>query len=122
MAGYKAHILIHEKEESLTCEHCGEEFATQVKNLFIKTVSKINFYFVLKKYLDIHINNDHRDENEIAEEITISYECAICRRVFNKRTDFKDHMKDHSKVLIFAKLHLKIKAVTVLYSIVICSS
>jgi hypothetical protein len=56
--------------------------------------------------LDIHINDDHRDENELAEEITISYECAICKRIFNKRTDFKDHMKDHSKVLILKMLDL----------------
>lgn len=90
--------MVHETEESLTCEHCGDEFATQV-TILLTLLVKIYLTLISKKYLDIHINDDHRDEDELAEEITISYECAICKRIFNKRTDFKDHMKDHSKVL-----------------------
>jgi len=46
------------------------------------------------------LNDDHKEEAERAEEIAISYECTLCKRSFNKRTDFKDHMKDHAKVKI----------------------
>ncbi len=30
LAGLKAHILLHEKEETMICGECGDEFNTQV--------------------------------------------------------------------------------------------
>lgn len=30
MASFKAHIMMHEKEESLMCNECGDEFSTLV--------------------------------------------------------------------------------------------
>jgi transcription elongation factor Elf1 len=33
LASLKAHTMVHEKEENLFCEQCGEECITQVINL-----------------------------------------------------------------------------------------
>lgn len=33
VASLKAHIMMHEREESLMCTECGDEFATQVNKL-----------------------------------------------------------------------------------------
>lgn len=41
IASLKAHIMLHEKEESLFCFECGDEFSTQVF-LFIKCFLKYN--------------------------------------------------------------------------------
>ncbi|XP_059483304.1 zinc finger protein 236-like [Neocloeon triangulifer] len=79
LAGYKAHIFIHEKEESLTCELCGDEFPTQ-------------------KYLDLHITENHKENGEQFDDVSISYECTMCKRIFSSCTEFKTHMKDHTKL------------------------
>lgn len=33
LAGLKAHILLHEKEETMICGECGDEFNTQVRSI-----------------------------------------------------------------------------------------
>lgn len=33
MASLKAHIILHEREESLICTECGDEFGVQVRIL-----------------------------------------------------------------------------------------
>ncbi|XP_065352635.1 zinc finger protein 236-like [Cloeon dipterum] len=78
LAGYKAHTLVHDKEESITCEACGDEFPTE-------------------KYLELHMEEKHANPEE-SGEIVISYECNICKNIFNTCAAFKAHMKDHNKL------------------------
>lgn len=33
VASLKAHIMLHEKEETLMCTECGDEFSIQVLNI-----------------------------------------------------------------------------------------
>ena len=33
VASLKAHIMLHEREESLMCAECGDEFALQVSDI-----------------------------------------------------------------------------------------
>ncbi|XP_052231983.1 zinc finger protein 236-like isoform X2 [Dreissena polymorpha] len=74
VASLKAHIMLHEKEESLMCTECGDEFATQI-------------------HLDRHMV-EHREEREG----TRMYPCKTCSAQYYSRQELKEHTKQHLKI------------------------
>ncbi|XP_071957635.1 zinc finger protein 236-like [Antedon mediterranea] len=87
VASLKAHLLIHEEDECIDCQDCGEEFA---------------FQFELDKHIKSHVEN-------LGDGT--SADCKICGEVFVLSTDLKDHMiKCHYKAkstLLNAKSYRK---------------
>ncbi|KAK2145274.1 hypothetical protein LSH36_690g00008 [Paralvinella palmiformis] len=74
IASLKAHIMLHEKEESLICPECGDEFA-------------------LQSQMDRHMN-EHRDELDGVR----TYHCRQCTQEFSRPIQLREHMKQHYKI------------------------
>ncbi|KAH9518513.1 hypothetical protein Btru_017009 [Bulinus truncatus] len=74
VASLKAHIMLHEREESLMCPECGDEFSVQHQ-------------------LDKHIQ-EHRQESEGLR----TYQCRQCNQEYSKMSTLKEHMKQHYRV------------------------
>ncbi|XP_052818114.1 zinc finger protein 236-like [Mya arenaria] len=74
IASLKAHIMLHEKEESLMCIECGDEFGTQ-------------------SHLDRHML-EHKEEREG----TRVFSCKQCSAQFFSRGELKEHTKQHFKI------------------------
>uniref|UniRef100_A0A1B6D4M7 C2H2-type domain-containing protein n=1 Tax=Clastoptera arizonana TaxID=38151 RepID=A0A1B6D4M7_9HEMI len=85
-ASLKAHLMLHEKEESLFCIECGDEFSNQI-------------------HLDMHLKT-HREEWLKPTKKVKLYQCPHCARQYPKASVLKEHMKDHFKV----KDHLSAKS------------
>ncbi|KAI8746429.1 zinc finger protein 236 [Biomphalaria glabrata] len=77
VASLKAHIMMHEREESLMCPECGDEFS-------------------LQHQLDKHML-EHRQEGMRV------YQCRQCNQEYSKMSALKEHMKQHYRVK--ASLH-----------------
>ncbi|XP_049790663.1 zinc finger protein 236-like [Schistocerca nitens] len=75
IASLKAHVMLHEKEESLFCTECGDEFS-------------------LQSQLDAH------KKEHAAEWLNTSklISCRHCHRQFTRASALKEHMRDHYKV------------------------
>ncbi|XP_014671878.1 PREDICTED: zinc finger protein 236-like [Priapulus caudatus] len=71
MASLKAHILLHEREETLMCSECGDEFL---------------FESHLKKHMQ-----EHRDD-EMDQKV---FTCGKCGAEFNKIHLVREHSKLH---------------------------
>ncbi|XP_071174642.1 zinc finger protein 236-like isoform X2 [Mytilus edulis] len=74
IASLKAHIMLHEKDETLMCTECGDEFGVQ---------SQLNKHLL-----------EHRQE----EAGMKSYPCKQCNMQFNKPAILREHMKQHYKI------------------------
>lgn len=74
VASLKAHIMLHEKEESLMCTECGDEFSLQGQ-------------------LDRHMI-EHRQDREG----TRVYACRQCNASFHISKELKEHTKIHFKI------------------------
>ncbi|XP_068093156.1 zinc finger protein 236 isoform X2 [Hyperolius riggenbachi] len=76
VASLKAHIMLHEKEETLICAECGDEFT-------------------LQSHLSLHME-EHR------QEVTgnKTYSCKSCKKTFETALQLKDHMKTHFKIRV----------------------
>eukprot|EP00106_Octopus_bimaculoides_P013578 XP_014781020.1 PREDICTED: zinc finger protein 236-like [Octopus bimaculoides] len=74
LASFKAHIMLHVKEESLMCTECGDEFS-------------------LQSQLDKHMQ-EHREEHGNNR----SYTCRQCSQEFAKITLLREHMKQHYRI------------------------
>ncbi|XP_018411031.1 PREDICTED: zinc finger protein 236 [Nanorana parkeri] len=76
VASLKAHIMLHEKEETLICSECGDEFT-------------------LQSHLSLHME-EHR------QEVTgnKTYSCKSCKKTFESAPQLKDHMKTHFKIRV----------------------
>uniref|UniRef100_A0A2C9KB91 C2H2-type domain-containing protein n=1 Tax=Biomphalaria glabrata TaxID=6526 RepID=A0A2C9KB91_BIOGL len=72
VASLKAHIMMHEREESLMCPECGDEFS-------------------LQHQLDKHML-EHRQEGMRV------YQCRQCNQGYSKMSALKEHMKQHYRV------------------------
>lgn len=75
-AGLRAHIILHEREESLFCTECGDEFSNQIQ---------------LDKHMKLH-------EEEWVKPATRVYKCQQCDRQYSRASLLREHMKDHYKV------------------------
>ncbi|XP_073487328.1 zinc finger protein 236 isoform X1 [Aquarana catesbeiana] len=76
VASLKAHIMLHEKEETLICSECGDEFT-------------------LQSHLSLHME-EHR--KEVTGNKT--YSCKSCKKTFETAPQLKDHMKTHFKIRV----------------------
>ncbi|OCT76558.1 zinc finger protein 236 isoform X2 [Xenopus laevis] len=76
VASLKAHIMLHEKEETLICSECGDEFT-------------------LPNHLSLHME-EHRQE--MAGNKT--YSCKSCKKTFDSTPQLKEHMKTHFKIRV----------------------
>lgn len=74
IASLKSHIMLHQKEESLICCECGDEFN-------------------LHSQLSVHME-EHRHENVG----TKTHCCSVCKKSFVTYSQMKDHMKTHSQI------------------------
>ncbi|KAK3731761.1 hypothetical protein RRG08_035428 [Elysia crispata] len=72
VASLKAHIMLHEKEESLMCPECGDEFTVQHQ---------------LDKHMETH-----------RSDVVRVHKCRQCNQEFTKMSALKEHMKEHYKV------------------------
>lgn len=75
IASLKAHVMLHEKEESLFCSECGDEFRTV-------------------QQLELH-KLEHEDE---WVKNVRTHQCRQCHRQFTRASAFREHMKDHYRV------------------------
>lgn len=75
-AGLRAHIILHEREESLFCTECGDEFSNQIQ---------------LDKHMKLH-------EEEWVKPANRVYKCQQCDRQYSRASLLREHMKDHYKV------------------------
>lgn len=51
-AGLRAHIILHEREESLFCTECGDEFSNQVRvRIYVPVLIKMYLYVILFIYV-----------------------------------------------------------------------
>ncbi|XP_064640452.1 zinc finger protein 236-like [Lineus longissimus] len=74
VASLKAHLMMHEREESLMCSECGDEFG-------------------LQSQLDRHME-EHREEQEGRRR----YPCKQCTQEFGRMHLLREHMKQHYKI------------------------
>ncbi|KAK9496738.1 hypothetical protein O3M35_013027 [Rhynocoris fuscipes] len=80
VAGLKAHIMLHEKEETLFCPECGDEFTSQM-------------------FLDEHLN-EHRTEIIVNKPpVKIQYNCLQCLQKFSSSRSLKEHCKIFHRML-----------------------
>ncbi|XP_053324282.1 zinc finger protein 236 [Spea bombifrons] len=76
VASLKAHIMLHEKEETLICSECGDEFT-------------------LQSHLSLHME-EHRQELSGSK----TFSCKSCKKTFDTAPQLKDHMKTHFKIRV----------------------
>ncbi|XP_047554226.1 zinc finger protein 236 isoform X5 [Lutra lutra] len=76
VASLKAHIMLHEKEESLICSECGDEFA-------------------LQSQLATHME-EHRQELAGGRP----HACKACGKDFETPSQLKEHAKTHYKIRV----------------------
>lgn len=80
IAGLKAHILLHEQEESLFCNECGDEFTSRV-------------------YLEEHMREHKEQKAPVNEPAPKTYfKCNSCSAKFNTYNEKKEHMKEFHKI------------------------
>ncbi|KAK7571879.1 hypothetical protein V9T40_014351 [Parthenolecanium corni] len=82
VASLKAHMKLHEEEESLSCPECGEEFRNQL-------------------YLELHCKYQPQCRSATKTDVnasTKSYVCKICDRKFEHISLFLSHKKEHEKI------------------------
>ncbi|XP_067928202.1 zinc finger protein 236-like [Watersipora subatra] len=72
VASLKAHIMLHERDESLMCAECGDEFGVQSQ-------------------LDRHMKVHKTEEDGF-------FECKSCHLEFQNMASLKEHMQKHVKV------------------------
>lgn len=75
IASLKAHIMLHEKEETFICSECADEFSTQGQ-------------------LDRHIR-EHSISSAQREQ---SYSCKKCNASYQNPSLLRDHLKQHSRL------------------------
>ncbi|XP_032728099.1 zinc finger protein 236 isoform X4 [Lontra canadensis] len=76
VASLKAHVMLHEKEESLICSECGDEFA-------------------LQSQLATHME-EHRQELAGGRP----HACKACGKDFETPSQLKEHAKTHYKIRV----------------------
>ncbi|XP_029778624.1 zinc finger protein 236 [Suricata suricatta] len=76
VASLKAHIMLHEKEESLICSECGDEFSLQGQ-------------------LAVHME-EHRQELAGGR----AHACKTCRKEFETPSRLREHMRTHYKIRV----------------------
>ncbi|XP_054274230.1 zinc finger protein 236-like [Macrosteles quadrilineatus] len=76
VASLKAHIFHHEKEESMFCTECGDEFGNQIQ---------------LDKHMKSH-------DDEWVKPPARVYQCPNCDKKYSKASVLRQHIKDHFKV------------------------
>ncbi|XP_069074936.1 zinc finger protein 236 isoform X3 [Pleurodeles waltl] len=76
IASLKSHIMLHQKEESLICCECGDEFN-------------------LHSQLSVHME-EHRQENVG----TKAHCCSVCKKSFVSYSQMKEHLKTHCQIRI----------------------
>ncbi|XP_036891873.1 zinc finger protein 236 isoform X4 [Sturnira hondurensis] len=74
VASLKAHIMLHEKEESLICPECGDEFA-------------------LQSQLAAHLQ-EHRQELAGGRVHT----CKACGKEYDAAPQLREHLKSHHRI------------------------
>ncbi|XP_075220814.1 zinc finger protein 236-like [Lycorma delicatula] len=73
LASLKAHLILHEREESLFCTECGDEFNNQTQ-------------------LDNHLRE--HDAEWIKPNVKV-YKCHHCDRQYSRASVLREHMKGH---------------------------
>ncbi|KAG8260282.1 hypothetical protein J6590_100471, partial [Homalodisca vitripennis] len=102
VASLKAHIMLHEREESLFCTECGDEFGNQVQ---------------LDKHMQSH------DEEWVNPKARV-YRCPSCDKQYSRASVLRQHMKDHYKVKAALSANSYNRAVRrgrLLHSCTVCS-
>ncbi|KAJ9580866.1 hypothetical protein L9F63_023954, partial [Diploptera punctata] len=74
IASLKAHVMLHEKEESLFCSECGDEFSTMT------------------------LGEDHKKEHQDEWIKPVIPQCRQCKEQFSRPSQLREHMKEHYKV------------------------
>lgn len=119
IAGLKAHIMLHEQEESLFCNECGEEFNNHVylqkhmkehqsgsfqkyksvKKVFACTYCKQNFSTstARKEHLvKMHKISENRKLKKVKRRKRNNYNCDYCLKCFEKPSQLLRHKRVHT--------------------------
>ncbi|XP_071445628.1 zinc finger protein 236-like, partial [Hetaerina americana] len=124
IASLKAHVMLHEEDESLFCTQCGEEFSTQgalddhlriheveahnIDPLADETAPTVGLENAVwlpdgsAHFSDAVHSFVSADQQVVSGMLTDSpragHRCRLCNAIFRKAGQLREHMKEHSKV------------------------